>query len=249
MIDPKAFTGELAKRLATHARLRREAAGASEALEAAEDALKAARERDRGEAVAARVAGKDAPAGKHQQEAEAALKAAKWDAEVAHQAMLAAQDQAVTEAAEPEHRKRLDEQEAALAQEAIDALDALEKQLDAVAEVRARRGWLARPVQGDRLAELLLHPVGVVAEGFRKPNGEPGDAKNLTDALRSALRREPERPQHADYGLPVGAKLVGPWHPDGVPHVNEGSAQMSSAAQRVFEEQIAGTDAADDDDE
>jgi|GEM_PF-5432615 len=240
MPDPKEFEGDLRKAIETHQRMERELAEVEEAVREAEEALKKSKEDAMSGAVRARIDGVAAEPSR-QDDAEAALKSARYDAEVAKRAALAAQDRLEDEAKKPAHDAALARDEEKLAQAALAAVTALESLLQKVAEARGKRDWLRRPVRADSVVEPTVRHIAVLGT-FRKPNGDSGDAADLTAAIKNALLGTPEPPAHQAYGLPVGAHLTGPFHDGPVPFINENVGTLSPSAASMFEELAQGWD-------
>ena len=240
------YTGELRQKLDAHTRLLAEEANAGTAVLAAEDVLTVAREQRQGAAVAAKLDGKSAPSSTAVDEAVKALEAAKFDAEVAQRAAFASMDRVVDEAKQPEHDTALAEHEEKATHAALAAVATLEKLLGSVAEARGQRAWLKSPMRGNRIVAPDVGHIPIVRHGFTKPNGDSGDAKDLTDAIRGALRREAKRPEHETYGVPPGMHMVDAFG-EPVPFVNESNTgTLSPVAAALFEQQATGIPDADE---
>ncbi len=234
-LDISQFGGELAKRIVNHRRLVHEADEARIDVEAATVLVPAARDDDVRAAVAAKISRSDAPERTHEAIAQAQLDSTKFDAQVARQAALAALDAVVDEARRPRYRDALDKRRHELTQASVAALDALDHLLEQLQQVKAHARWLDSPVTGDTLSRVNPNDLWVRSEGHRKPNGEAGEARDLTRAVRFALEgtdRPPVNPA-AEYGLPPGSVLVGPW--GSVPPLS--SARISRAAAELFEQE------------
>jgi hypothetical protein len=206
----------------------------------AEALLTSARAQDVAEAVAAKISREAAPERTHEQAAEAALRQATFDAEVAHRASLSALDAIGDETRDPKYRKALDKQATGLTKAGVAALDALDSLLEKLQTAKAHRSWLASPITGERLSRVIGYDAWLTeGTGFQKQNGEPGEARDLTRAVRAALAGGPRTPTNpaAEYGLPPGQLMSGPW---GVAEPVHGyQDRMSNAAARLFEEEAA----------
>lgn len=234
-LDTKQFGGKLADAITNYHRIVVEAADALTAVEGAQADLREAKDRDAAEAVSAKVKGLAEPATNFANDAELALRAATFDAQVAQQSVRVALDAVVDEAGEPRVKKALDKRVTDLPTAALAALSALDGLLVDLQAAKAHRTWLASPIRGERLAPVIGYDAWVMSEGFRKPSGEPGEAQDLTRAVRDAVTESDRKPTNpaAEYGLPAGVPLVGPW---GLAETAPG--YMTGGAARAFAEQL-----------
>jgi hypothetical protein len=250
-LESKKLGGKLGEAVETHTRLVAEELAAIEAAATAEADVKDATEQGERAAVTAKLEDKPVVPSTRVEDAEKALRAATYDVETSRRAVAAALDRLVTEAQDPAYAEKLEADEAPLKQTALNYLTKLESTLDALAEVRAYRAWLARPVKSDRLQEPTTRDVWIGAESMRHPNGEHARSRDLTKPLREALQGETARiNSQQDWGmeggrnlvpemaLPAGATLSGPWGA-----VDPMKTTIAGAAARAFQELIGPLDA------
>ncbi len=244
-LEPKTFGGKLGDAIANHTRLVQEEIVALAAVEAAREALEKAEADGQRSAVEAKLAGKPVTLPTTVEDAETALRAAEYDAETSRRAVGASLDRLVDETTDPQYDAKLAKAEAPLRQTALNHLKKLEVTLDELAAVKANRAWLARPVRVDKLQQPTVTDVWIAAESVRAPNGDHARSRDLTRPLREALQGETSRiNSQADWGIPVGSRLVGPWGT-----ADPMQTTISGPAARAFEELVDSTRALNHEDD
>lgn len=235
-LNPEAFGGKLAEAIKTHTRLVGELVEARETLATAEAALVDAQKAGIAATVQAKLDGTSATESSRLVDAEAVCRAAEYDVKTSHQAVLAALDRMVDETSDARYAQKLEKTEQPIKARAIKLLDGLEDALAELAEVKANRTWLDKPVKADKLQRPTVQDVWIGAESVRHPNGDHARSKDLTRPLREALLDTDKAPNtQQDWGIPPGSKMAGPW---GVAEPIK-SASMTGAAARVFDEIMA----------
>jgi hypothetical protein len=231
-LDSEIYGGELTRKIENYRRLVAEKADVRAVLDAAEAELKAAQEAGLVATVSAKLNGESVSESSRIGEAEAALRAARYDFDATRRAVQAAMDSMVDEAKGPEYAARLDAVEGKLRSKAVAALSKLEATLEEISGVKGHRQWLSQPNKGNKTLEVFDREVFIEAESMRKPNGDPAGVRDLTKPLREALLGEKPPRTQAEWGLPVGYRMSGPWGTE--KPVNE--SFTSEAAATVFDE-------------
>jgi hypothetical protein len=232
-LNPKLFGGKVEKLIHTYGRLAGEKVAASAALQAAEAEVKAAKDAGLKAMVQAKLDGKGTEGSSRIEEAETALRAARYDLDATSNAVLAARDQMVAEAACPEYAERLEKALEGPRMTALNHLSALEKALDEMRTVKGHLAWRVSPIKGGNVMDVIEGNVFTTAENA---NGTPVAAGEQLLPLRRSLEGKKLRPStQNDWGIPVGALLTGPFRGTEAP-VNAGNQTMSSGAARAFDE-------------